>query len=74
MVGVVMGLQDAAQAMGREALAQIGQARVDQPALRATFDQRATGATAPRGINPRAVAGRAAAVVHRHLTRIAGAE
>src|SRR5690606_9275015 len=43
MVGVVMGQQDAAEAVRFEALAKIGEAGVDQPTLLATFHQRTTG-------------------------------
>lgn len=41
VVGVVMGLEDAVEAMGREALTEIDQAAVDQPALAGALQQRA---------------------------------
>ena len=40
VVGVVMGLEDAIEAMGREALAEIDQAAVDQPTLAGALQQR----------------------------------
>ncbi len=74
VVGVVVRLQDAAEATGDEALAEIGQAAVEQPALAGAFDQCAARTAAIGRFAPGAGAGRAAAVVHRQLRGIAGAE
>lgn len=50
VVGVVMGLEDAIEAMGREALAEIDQAAVDQPTLAGALQQRATGTATQAGV------------------------
>ena len=74
VVGVVMGLEDAVEAMGREALAEIDQAAVDQPTLAGALQQRATGTATQAGVGAGVATGRAIATVDRHLAGVAGAE
>ncbi len=74
VVGVVMGLEDAIETMGREALAEIDQAAVDQPALAGALQQRATGTATQAGVGAGVATGRAIATVDRHLAGVAGAE
>src|SRR5688500_13450203 len=74
MIGVVMSLQNAAQAARRESLGEVGQAAVDQPALIAAFDQRAARQPPKTLIDQCQLTGRALAAVNRHLPGVTGAQ
>ncbi len=74
MVGVVVRLQNPAQATRRKTLGEVGQAAVDQPALVGAFDQRAARQAAQIMVGTRGSTRHALTAIDRHLSGITGAQ